>query len=72
MLQSRLYHVMLMSINKDRLDHLDLNVIGDDFVRGSLACFGSLVISSDIVLHNTQTNKQTFLSIQLSISYFIT
>ena len=35
MLQSRLNHVMLMSINKDRLDLLDLNVTGDDFVRGS-------------------------------------
>ena len=33
--ECRLNHVMLMSINKDRLDHLDLNVIGDDFVCGS-------------------------------------
>ena len=35
MLQCRLNHIMLLSINKDRIDYLDLNAIGDEFVRCS-------------------------------------
>ena len=33
--QSRLNHVMLLSINKDHVDSLDLNAIGEEFIRGS-------------------------------------
>ena len=35
MVQGRLNHIMLLSIYKDRLDNLDLEIIGDEFVRGS-------------------------------------
>ena len=33
--RSRLNHVMLLSINKDHVDSLDLNAIGEEFIRGS-------------------------------------
>ena len=43
MTQSRLNHVMLLSINRERVDKLDINAIADEFVRGSehrLCLFG--------------------------------
>ena len=35
MVQSRLNHIMLLSIYKDRVDNLDLEMIGDEFVHCS-------------------------------------
>ena len=35
MVQSRLNHMMLLSMYNDRVDNLDLEMIGDEFVRGS-------------------------------------
>ena len=35
MTQSRLNHVMLLSINRERVNKLDIDAIADEFVRGS-------------------------------------
>ena len=35
MTQSRLNHVMLFSINRERVDRLDIDAIADEFVQGS-------------------------------------
>ena len=35
MSQSRLNHVMLLSINQEKVDQLDIDVIADQFVQGS-------------------------------------
>ena len=35
MCQSRLNHVMLLSINREKVDQLDIDVIADQFVVGS-------------------------------------
>ena len=34
MSQSRLNHVMLLSINREEVDKLDIDVIADEFVQG--------------------------------------
>jgi len=33
--QSRLNHLMLLNINKEKIDDLDTNTIADEFVQGS-------------------------------------
>ena len=35
MRQSRLNHVMLLNINREKVDQLDIDVIADEFVVGS-------------------------------------
>jgi hypothetical protein len=35
MRQSRLNHVMLLNINREKVDYLDLDDIADQFVQGS-------------------------------------
>ena len=35
MRQSRLNHLMLLNINKQKIDNLDINIIADEFVQGS-------------------------------------
>ena len=35
MSQSRLNHVMLLSINREEVDKMDIDVIADEFVQGS-------------------------------------
>ena len=35
MRQSRLNHVLLLNINREKVDQLDIDAIGDEFVRGS-------------------------------------
>ena len=35
MRQSRLNHIMLLNINKQKIDDLDINTVADEFVRGS-------------------------------------
>ena len=35
MRQSRLNHLLLLNINREKVDQLDIDVIGDEFVRGS-------------------------------------
>ena len=47
--QSRLNHVMLLSINREKVDQLDIDVIADDFVQGSehrLPQFGKFTATS--------------------------
>ena len=49
MSQSRLNHVMLLSINRERVDKLDINVIADEFVQGSehrLRLFGKFTTNA--------------------------
>ena len=36
--QARLKHILLLNINKERLDALDLNIIAYEFVQGSEDC----------------------------------
>ena len=33
--QSRLNHVMILHLNKEKVDSLDLDVIGNEFVEGN-------------------------------------
>ena len=35
MRQSRLNHLLLLNINKQKIDNLDINIIADEFVQGS-------------------------------------
>ena len=42
MSQSRLNHVMLLSINREKVDKLDIDVIADHFVQGSETDFATL------------------------------
>ena len=35
MRQSRLNHLMLLNINKQKIDDLDINIIADEFIQGS-------------------------------------
>ena len=42
--QKRLNHLMVLHLNKDKLDSLDLDAIGNEFVQGSehrLRMFGT-------------------------------
>ena len=38
MCQSRLNHLMLLNINKQKIDDLDINTIADESVQGSEHC----------------------------------
>ena len=38
MRQSRLNHIMLLNINKQKIDDLDINTVADKFVRGIEHC----------------------------------
>ena len=33
--QSRLNHIMLLNINKEKIDNLNINTIADEFVQGN-------------------------------------
>ena len=49
MTQSRLNHVMLLSINRERVDKLDIDAIADEFVRGNkhrLRLFGKFTTNA--------------------------
>jgi len=35
MCQNRLNHIMLLNVNKEKIDHLDTNTIANEFVCGS-------------------------------------
>jgi len=36
--QNRLNHVMILHLNKEKVDSLDLDVVGNEFVKGNEHC----------------------------------